>query len=192
MPHKAKDPEFVELRGFIPRNLMRKFRSFRTDKELDNNQAVEIIVSSYLDKEEEIEKVLKPESENSTWQLNQWSILQTLSTPVLLGIVAKITSILQERFTNESTEALKSVTQPKKTIRQEVQDNLDQLIGQIEYPGFFQVSRLRAIAQGEKPTYEELEPLAFLLQKDLDELESQWRDEYPNGNTADCIENSHR
>ncbi|HEY9297932.1 MAG TPA: hypothetical protein VIQ31_16545 [Phormidium sp.] len=78
----------------------------------------------------------------------------------------------------------------KKTIKQLVQENLQRLIDEIQFPGFFKESRLRAIAQGEKPTYEELEPLAFLLDMGLDELETQWRAEYPNGSTANHIENS--
>ena len=48
MPAKKDDPDYVALRGHIPKDLFKKFKMFCLEKEIDNSQGLEDLLTEYF------------------------------------------------------------------------------------------------------------------------------------------------
>ncbi|MBD2168486.1 hypothetical protein H6G04_29330 [Calothrix membranacea FACHB-236] len=49
MPAKKDDPDYVALRGHIPKELFRRFKMFCLEYEVDNSQGLENLLREYFD-----------------------------------------------------------------------------------------------------------------------------------------------
>jgi len=56
MPAKKDDPDYVALRGHIPKELFKKFKMFCLEKEIDNSQGLEDLLGEYFSWKELQEK----------------------------------------------------------------------------------------------------------------------------------------
>ena len=48
MPAKKDDPDYVALRGHIPKELFKKFKMLCLEKEVDNSQGLEYVLQEYF------------------------------------------------------------------------------------------------------------------------------------------------
>lgn len=57
MPAKKDDPDYVAIRGHVPKSIYKKFKVFCLEREVDNSQGLENLLSEYFEiKENQHEK----------------------------------------------------------------------------------------------------------------------------------------
>lgn len=49
MPAKKDDPNYVAIRGHVPKNIYKKFKVFCLEREVDNSQGLEDLLSEYFE-----------------------------------------------------------------------------------------------------------------------------------------------
>ncbi|MFL9467105.1 MULTISPECIES: hypothetical protein [Scytonema] len=49
MPAKKDDPDYVAIRGHIPKELFKKFKLFCLEREVDNSQGLEELLREYFE-----------------------------------------------------------------------------------------------------------------------------------------------
>lgn len=49
MPAKKDDPNYVAIRGHVPKNIYKKFKVFCLEREVDNSQGLEDLLNEYFE-----------------------------------------------------------------------------------------------------------------------------------------------
>ena len=49
MPAKKDDPNYVAIRGHVPKSIYKKFKVFCLEREVDNSQGLEDLLSEYFE-----------------------------------------------------------------------------------------------------------------------------------------------
>lgn len=146
---------------------------------------------SYLNGATELSELLKsvslhnPVNESDALQSTILEAASKMSLPVLAQTISKLIELCSERW------SLFQAFRPKSknlTIAQLVQENLEGCIAVLE--GVSSPERCQAIANGQKPTVEELELLEVVLPVEWDELEKMYQQGYANGHADAGCENA--
>jgi len=65
MPAKKDDPDYVAIRGHVPKELYRKFKVFCLEREVDNSQGLENLLSEYFEMRDNAESSLPKKSKGA-------------------------------------------------------------------------------------------------------------------------------
>ncbi|WP_200819452.1 hypothetical protein [Tolypothrix sp. NIES-4075] len=57
MPAKKDDPDYVAIRGHVPKNLYKRFKVFCLEREVDNSQGLEDLLSEYFEIKDKAESL---------------------------------------------------------------------------------------------------------------------------------------
>jgi hypothetical protein len=60
VPGKKDDPNYSVVRGHVPNELYKKFKIFCLDRDVDNSEGLEVLLTEYFESKEEPPQPAKP------------------------------------------------------------------------------------------------------------------------------------